>query len=138
MDIGDDPNRTDDALADLMPDSPNKPYDVRDIITRIVDSADFFEVQPDYAKNIVTGFARLAGRSVGIIANQPKHLAGVLDINASDKATRFIRFCDSFNLPLLTLTDTAGTCPASARNTVASSGMEQSFSTRTRKPPCRS
>ncbi|SLM19260.1 Propionyl-CoA carboxylase beta chain [uncultured spirochete] len=111
MDIGDDPNRTDDALADLMPDSPNKPYDVRDIITRIVDSADFFEVQPDYAKNIVTGFARLAGRSVGIIANQPKHLAGVLDINASDKATRFIRFCDSFNMPLLTLTDTAGYLP---------------------------
>lgn len=108
---GDDPNRIDEGLADLMPDSPNKPYDVRDIIARLVDAADFFEVQPNYAKNIVTGFARLAGRAIGIIANQPKYLAGVLDINASDKATRFIRFCDSFNIPLLTLTDTAGYLP---------------------------
>jgi len=94
-----------------MPDSPNKPYDVRDIIVRLVDAGDFFEVQPGYAKNIVTGFARLAGRSIGIIANQPKHLAGVLDINASDKAARFIRFCDAFNVPLLTLSDTAGYLP---------------------------
>jgi len=111
IDIGDDPNRTDDSLVDLMPDSPNKPYDVRDIITRLVDSSDFFEVQPNYAKNIVTGFARLAGRSIGIIANQPQYLAGVLDINASDKASRFIRFCDAFNMPLLTLADTAGYLP---------------------------
>lgn len=111
MDIGDDPNRADDSLADLMPDSPNKPYDVRDIIARLVDGADFFEVQPKYAQNIVTGFARLGGRAVGIIANQPKYLAGVLDINASDKASRFIRFCDAFNMPLLTLTDTAGYLP---------------------------
>jgi Acetyl-CoA carboxylase, carboxyltransferase component (subunits alpha and beta) len=94
-----------------MPDSPNKPYDVRDIIARLVDSSDFFEVQPSYAKNIVTGFARLAGRSIGIIANQPQYLAGVLDINASDKASRFIRFCDAFNMPLLTLADTAGYLP---------------------------
>ena len=111
IDIGDDPTRTDDSIADLMPDSPNKPYDVRDIIIRLVDAGDFFEVQPGYAKNIVTGFARLAGRSIGIIANQPKHLAGVLDINASDKAARFIRFCDAFNVPLLTLSDTAGYLP---------------------------
>ena len=111
MDVGDDPHRTEEALADIMPDSSNKPYDVRDVITRLVDSADFFEVQPNYAKNIVTGFARLAGRSVGIIANQPMYLAGVLDINASDKASRFIRFCDAFNMPLLTLADTAGYLP---------------------------
>ncbi len=111
IDIGDDPTRVDDSIAELMPDSPNKPYDVRDIIVRLVDAGDFFEVQPGYAKNIVTGFARLAGRSIGIIANQPKHLAGVLDINASDKAARFIRFCDAFNVPLLTLSDTAGYLP---------------------------
>ncbi len=111
VDVGDDPNRIDDSLAALMPDSPNKPYDVRDIIARLVDSSDFFEVQPNYAKNIVVGFARLAGRSIGIIANQPRYLAGVLDINASDKAARFIRFCDAFNIPLLTLADTAGYLP---------------------------
>ena len=108
---GDDPARQDPGLADLMPDAPNKPYDVRDVITRVVDSGDYLEVQGDYAKNIVTCFARLAGRSVGIIANQPAVMAGVLDINASDKASRFIRFCDAFNIPLVTLTDTAGYLP---------------------------
>ncbi len=108
---GDDPYRADPELADIIPDSANKPYDVRKVIERVVDSGDFFEVQPDYAKNIVTGFARLAGRSIGIIANQPAVLAGVLDINASDKASRFIRICDSFNIPLLTFSDTAGYLP---------------------------
>ena len=108
---GDDPFRADQELAAIIPDSANKPYDVRRVIERVVDTGDFFEVQPDYAKNIVTGFARLAGRSIGIIANQPAVLAGVLDINASDKASRFIRFCDSFNIPLLTLSDTAGYFP---------------------------
>jgi acetyl-CoA carboxylase carboxyltransferase component len=108
---GDDPYRADPELADIIPDSANKPYDVRKVIERVVDSGDFFEVQPDYARNIVTGFARLAGRSVGIIANQPAVLAGVLDINASDKASRFIRICDSFNIPLLTFSDTAGYLP---------------------------
>ena len=94
-----------------MPDSPNKPYDVRSVIERVVDLGDYLEVQPDYARNIVTCFARLGGRSVGIIANQPAVMAGVLDINASDKASRFIRFCDSFNIPLVTFTDTAGYLP---------------------------
>jgi acetyl-CoA carboxylase carboxyltransferase component len=108
---GDDPFRADPELAGIIPDSSNKPYDVRRVIQRVVDSGDFFEVQPDYAKNMVTCFARLAGRSVGIIANQPAVLAGVLDINASDKASRFIRFCDSFNIPLLTFSDTAGYLP---------------------------
>ncbi len=108
---GDEPFRADSELAGIIPDSSNKPYDVRRVIERVVDSGDFFETQPDYARNIVTCFARLAGRTVGIIANQPAVLAGVLDINASDKASRFIRFCDSFNIPLLTFSDTAGYLP---------------------------
>jgi acetyl-CoA carboxylase carboxyltransferase component len=98
-------------LAALIPDSPNKPYDTRDVISKIFDDGDWFEIQPLYAKNIVTCFARLGGRTVGVIANQPKEMAGVLDINASDKASRFIRICDSFNIPLVTLTDTAGYLP---------------------------
>ena len=107
----DDPARTDSALADIIPDSPNKPYEIRDVIKRVFDDGDFFEIQPLYAKNIVIGFARLGGRSVGIVANQPRNMAGVLDINASDKASRFIRFCDAFNIPLVTLADTAGYLP---------------------------
>jgi acetyl-CoA carboxylase carboxyltransferase component len=98
-------------LASLIPDSPNKPYDIRDVIAKIFDDGEWFEIQPLYAKNIVTCFARLGGRTVGVIANQPKELAGVLDINASDKASRFIRICDSFNIPLITLVDTAGYLP---------------------------
>ncbi|GAB1433590.1 acyl-CoA carboxylase subunit beta [Spirochaetota bacterium] len=111
VDTGDDPARLCSDLANIIPDSPNKPYDVRDVISRIFDNGDYFELQPLYAKNIVTCFARLGGRSVGVIANQPNVLAGVLDINASDKASRFIRFCDSFNMPIVTLTDTAGYLP---------------------------
>jgi len=115
-DCGDDPARTAPDLKDIIPDQPNKPYDIREVIKRVFDAGpsgegDFFEVQGLYAQNIVTGFARLGGRSVGIIANQPKILAGVLDINASDKASRFIRICDSFNIPLVTLADTAGYLP---------------------------
>ncbi|HRY73566.1 MAG TPA: carboxyl transferase domain-containing protein, partial [Spirochaetia bacterium] len=107
----DDVSRIDEALEEIIPESPNKPYDVRDVIARIFDSGDYLEVQPIYAQNIVTCFARLGGRSVGIIANQPKSMAGVLDINASDKAAHFIRFCDSFNIPLVTLVDTGGYLP---------------------------
>ena len=107
----DDPARTDSGLADIIPDSPNKPYEIRDVIKRVFDDGDFFEIQPLYAKNIVIGFARLTGRTVGIVANQPRNMAGVLDINASDKASRFIRFCDAFNIPLVTLADTAGYLP---------------------------
>lgn len=99
------------ALADIIPDSPNKPYDIRRIIEGVFDAGDYFEVQSDYAKNIVTCFARLGGRSVGIIANQPAVMAGVLDIDASDKASRFIRFCDAFNIPMVTFADTAGYLP---------------------------
>ncbi len=98
-------------LNSIVPDTPNKPYDVKEIIREIVDEGDFFEVQELFATNIVVGFARFNGNSVGIIANQPKHLAGVLDINASTKAARFVRFCDSFNIPIVTLEDVPGFLP---------------------------
>ena len=115
FDSGDDPARIAPGLAALMPDQPNKPYDIRDVIAQVFDSGDYFEVQPLYAQNMLTCFARLAGRTVGIIANQPKVMAGVLDINASDKAARFIRFCDAFNIPLVTLVDTSGYLPGVAQ-----------------------
>ena len=108
----DDPiNRQCFNLNSIVPDTPNKPYDVKEIIREIVDEGDFFEVQELFATNIVVGFARFNGNSVGIIANQPKHLAGVLDINASTKAARFVRFCDSFNIPIVTLEDVPGFLP---------------------------
>jgi acetyl-CoA carboxylase carboxyltransferase component len=113
VETGDDPKRTDAALDSIIPDSPNKIYDMQDIILSIVDNGDFFEPHQYFARNIIVGFARLNGRAIGIIANQPKYLAGCLDINASDKATRFIRFCDSFNIPLLTIADVPGYLPGS-------------------------
>ena len=90
------------------PDNPNKPYNVLDVIHAVVDGGDFLESQAKFAPNIVTGFARFGGQSVGIIANQPKFLAGVLDINASRKAARFVRFCDAFNIPIVTFVDVLG------------------------------
>src|SRR5919112_4431345 len=112
----DDPvNRRDDALLDLVPDSPNKPYDIHGVIGRVVDDATFLEVQRGYADNIVVGFARLGGSPVGIVANQPAVLAGVLDIAASIKAARFIRFCDCFNLPVVTFVDVPGFLPGVAQ-----------------------
>jgi len=107
----DDPNRLSSELNKIIPDSANKTYDVKDVISAIVDNEDFFEVQELYAQNIVVGFARLNGRSVAIVANQPAQLAGCLDINASDKAARFVRFCDAFNIPVITLTDVPGFLP---------------------------
>ena len=107
----DDPNRTDDSLAKIMPDDADKPYDVKEIIYRVVDNGEFFEVQPLWALNIVVGFARLNGKVVGIVANQPKHYAGALDINSSMKAGRFIRFCDCFNIPIVTFVDVPGFLP---------------------------
>ncbi|MBT8380026.1 MAG: acyl-CoA carboxylase subunit beta [Ignavibacteria bacterium] len=98
-------------LEELIPDNPNKPYDMKDVINLIVDDADFFEVHSTYAENIICGFCRIGGMSVGIIANQPAVLAGVLDINASVKAARFVRFCDSFNIPMLVLEDVPGFLP---------------------------
>lgn len=108
---GDDPNRADEKLQTLVPDDPNKPYDMKEIILSVVDDHNFLEVQPHYAKNMIVGFARLDGRSVGIVANQPAFLAGCLDINSSVKAARFVRFCDAFNIPLVTLVDVPGFLP---------------------------
>ncbi|MBN1188054.1 MAG: acyl-CoA carboxylase subunit beta [Bacteroidales bacterium] len=107
----DDPNRREERLRDVVPDDPNKPYDVKDVIKFIVDNGRFLEVAEGYAQNIVIGYARLNGKSIGIIANQPKVLAGCLDIDSSMKAARFIRFCDSFNIPILTLEDVPGFLP---------------------------
>ncbi|QXM07252.1 methylmalonyl-CoA decarboxylase subunit alpha [Crassaminicella indica] len=107
----DDINRLIPELDDLLPDNPNKPYDMFDVISRIVDDGDYYEVQPYFARNIITCFARINGNTVGIIANQPKFLAGCLDINASDKSARFIRFCDAFNIPLLNIVDVPGFLP---------------------------
>ncbi|MDF2676992.1 MAG: methylmalonyl-CoA carboxyltransferase [Bacillota bacterium] len=111
----DDINRVDEALNDIIPDNPNKAYDMKDIIYTLADSKEFLEYQPYFAQNIITGFMRLNGRSVGIIASQPKVLAGCLDINASDKAARFIRTCDSFNVPILTLMDVPGFLPGTTQ-----------------------
>ncbi|MFK5953339.1 MAG: carboxyl transferase domain-containing protein [Desulfobacterium sp.] len=110
---GDDPHRLDDRLDTLIPDNPNQAYDIKTAITSIVDNGDYFEPHQYFAKNMVICFARMNGRVIGIIANQPEHLAGCLDINASDKATRFIRFCDAFNIPILTIADVPGYLPGS-------------------------
>jgi len=108
---GDDPLREDPGLIELIPASPNLPYDITDIIHRVVDDGDFFEVQPLYGGSLVVGFARLGGKPVGVVANQPKVLAGVLDINSSIKGARFVRFCDAFNIPLITFVDVPGFLP---------------------------
>jgi acetyl-CoA carboxylase carboxyltransferase component len=108
-------DRLDDHLNDIIPENPNKPYDVKDVIHSIVDDAEFMEVHRNYAQNIIVGFARFNGMPVGIVANQPAYLAGVLDINASRKAARFIRFCDAFNVPLVTLEDVPGFLPGTAQ-----------------------
>jgi propionyl-CoA carboxylase beta chain len=121
----DDPARADAALDTLVPENPNKPYDIREVITRVVDlpagragasgTGEFLEVHAEFAKNIVVGFARLDGRTVGVIGNQPAVLAGVLDIDSSDKAGRFVRFCDAFNIPLVTFEDVPGFLPGTAQ-----------------------
>ena len=111
VETGDDPGRTDERLNSLMPDDPDKPYDVKEVIRSVVDNGEFLEVQPHFAPNIVVGFARLNGHSVGIVANQPLWFAGALDINASCKAARFVRFCDAFNIPIITFVDVPGFLP---------------------------
>ena len=111
----DDIHREDEKLQDIVPDDPNKPYDMKDIIETVVDNNNFFEIQSQYAQNIIIGFARMAGRPVGIVANQPAHLAGVLDINSSIKAARFVRFCDAFSIPLITFEDVPGFLPGTAQ-----------------------
>ncbi len=112
----DDPiDRLDDNLNEIIPENPNKPYDIKDVIHSIVDYGEFLEIHRNYAQNVVVGFARFNGMPVGIVANQPAYLAGVLDINASRKAARFIRFCDAFNVPLVTLEDVPGFLPGTAQ-----------------------
>jgi len=109
--LGDDPLRMEEALNNIVPDDPNKPYDVKEVIQMIMDNGHFFEIHENYAQNVVVGFARLGGHSVGIVANQPSVLAGVLDIDASEKAARFVRFCDAFNIPIITFEDVPGFLP---------------------------
>jgi propionyl-CoA carboxylase beta chain len=111
----DDPLRMDERLDNLVPDDPSKPYDIKEAIHLIVDDGQFFEIHEGYAQNIVVGFARLGGHSVGIVANQPAVLAGVLDINSSTKAARFVRFCDAFNIPLITFVDVPGFLPGTGQ-----------------------
>ncbi len=113
--LTDDPERRDPELDEIVPDNPNKPYDIKEIITRVVDDGDFLEVHADFARNMVVGFARFDGQPVGIIANQPAFLAGVLDIDSSVKGARFVRFCDAFNVPLVTFTDVPGFLPGTAQ-----------------------
>lgn len=115
VDATDDPQRQDESLNTVIPDSSNMPYDMLDVISACVDNGEVFQVLENYALNIITCFARFDGQTVGIIANQPKFLAGCLDINASDKAARFIRFCDSFNIPLVTFVDVPGFLPGTTQ-----------------------
>ena len=115
VETGDDPMRTDEALNSLIPDNSNAPYDMKDVIRSIVDNGEFYESQQYYAQNMITCFARMDGQTVGIIANQPKVMAGCLDINCSDKGARFIRFCDAFNIPLLNLVDVPGYLPGTTQ-----------------------
>jgi propionyl-CoA carboxylase beta chain len=111
----DDIEREDISLDTLVPDNPNKPYDIRELITKVVDEGDFFELSQAHAANIVVGFGRIAGRTVGFVANQPMVLAGVLDSDASRKAARFVRFCDAFNIPIVTFVDVPGFLPGTAQ-----------------------
>lgn len=111
----DAPNRVEDSLDTLIPDNPNQPYDMKELILKTADEGDFFEIQEDYAKNIITGFIRLEGQTVGVVANQPMVLAGCLDIDSSRKAARFVRFCDAFEIPILTFVDVPGFLPGTAQ-----------------------
>ena len=113
LDTGDDPNRTDEELLHLIPDDPNKTYDMKKVILKIIDNGDFMEVHENFARNLIVGFARMGGHSVGIVAQQPSVYAGVIDVDAADKGARFVRFCDCFNIPLITLVDVPGYMPGS-------------------------
>ena len=126
---GDPASRDDPSLDTLVPDNPNKPYDIKELILKVVDEADFFELQADYAKNIVIGFGRMAGQVVGIVANQPLVLAGCLDIRSSIKAARFVRFCDAFGIRWSPSSMCRGSCRALPRSMAASSSTAQSCST---------
>ena len=108
-------NRYDYSLDTLIPDNPNKPYDMRELILKVVDEGEFFELKPDHAKNMIIGFARMNGSPVGIVANQPLVLAGCLDIDSSTKGARFVRFCDCFNIPIVTFVDVPGFLPGTTQ-----------------------
>lgn len=125
----DDPLRMEEELDHIIPDDPSKPYDMKDVICMVVDNGEFFEIHESFAQNIVVGFARLGGHSVGIVANQPAVLAGVLDINSSEKAARFIRFCDAFNIPVITFVDVPGFLPGTVQehNGIIRSGSKLLF-----------
>jgi len=114
-DCHDPADRIEPSLDSLVPESPNKPYDMKELIQKVVDEGDFFELAPSFAANIITGFARMEGRTVGVVANQPLVLAGCLDIDSSRKAARFVRFCDCFNIPILTFVDVPGFLPGTAQ-----------------------
>jgi len=111
----DDPDRIEPALDTLVPANPNKPYDMKELITKVVDDRDFFEIAPDFAKNMIVGFGRMEGSTIGIVANQPMVLAGCLDIDSAKKAARFVRFCDCFNIPIVTFVDVPGFLPGTAQ-----------------------
>ncbi|NHI82693.1 MAG: methylmalonyl-CoA carboxyltransferase [Candidatus Thorarchaeota archaeon] len=115
VDTGHAADSVDKSIDDLVPEDPNKPYDMRDVVTKLVDNGVFFEVQEHWAKNMIVGFARFDGRSVGIVGNNPAHLAGTIDINASDKCSRFVRTCDAFNIPIITFMDVPGYLPGTAQ-----------------------
>ncbi len=115
VDTGHAPDDVDESIDEVVPDDPNKPYDMRDVVTKLVDNGEFLEVHEHWAKNMLVGFARLDGRPVGIVGNNPAHLAGTLDINASDKCARFVRFCDAFNIPIITFMDVPGYLPGTAQ-----------------------
>jgi propionyl-CoA carboxylase beta chain len=112
---GDPADRVDLSLDTLVPDSPNKPYDMKELIVKVADDAEFFELQPEYAKNIIIGFVRLEGQTIGVVANQPLVLAGCLDIKSAIKGARFVRFCDAFNIPVVTFVDVPGFMPGTAQ-----------------------
>ena len=111
----DEPGRVEASLDTLVPDNPNTPYDMKELIEKIADEGDFYEIQAEFAKNIITGFIRLEGQTVGVVANQPMVLAGCLDIDSSRKAARFVRFCDAFEIPILTVVDVPGFLPGTSQ-----------------------
>lgn len=115
LDLGDDPERQEYDLAHVIPDNPNRPYNMLDVVHQVVDAGDFMQVHERFAPNVIVGFARFDGRTVGIVGNQPRQIAGVLDINASVKAARFVRFCDAFNIPLVTFIDVPGFMPGTTQ-----------------------
>ena len=137
VDTGDPADRRLDDIVEIVPDDPGVPYDVRDVIERLIDNGDFMEVQESFAQNIVIGFGRIDGRSVGVVANQPMYLGGVLDIDASRKAARFVRFCDAFSIAIVTLVDVPGYLPGYRRSGAGSSPTARSWCTPTLRRPRR-